>query len=344
MNPDMKVLDQSSDDYSRLYIITPPLYYSNGWAEKNSFECGVFNSSFHVDFVFNNGQQAIHVRNKTKLDEGVIGNATSNDRSPRSHWLHSNAGRVYTGMVHALSNQLVGSFFLARDGLKHNGTQIQNSIFMQTQEIQKARYESHEESYGKYEDIPLTIANISMAEAVEQVFDNATLSLFSDSYFLQDLSDADKAPVHVFTPQNIYVYAPRNLVIAYGSCVAVTADVALVGLICISRSDFDTLDTSISTILRTTRNPELDALVAPSGSMRTKPFSAAKLKLTDGRGTTGDGESGKDEDKARPGMCFTVADAGEAVQTKHDLAEGTGERAQTSAADSLLTPHERTEQ
>lgn len=162
----------------------------------------------------------------------------------------------------------------------------------------------------------------------------------------QNQSIAPEVPVHVFTPQNIYVYKPRNLLIAYCSSIAVTAILVIVGLVCIARANSDTFDTSFSTILRTTRNPELDALVVASASTGAKPLpkdlSDIKLRLLDRHKTTGGGASGREEDEAGLRTCFIVDDSGESVQGQQPT-ENHVEQSEVSLAnvDSLLMRDER---
>jgi hypothetical protein len=76
----------------------------------------------------------------------------------------------------------------------------------------------------------------------------------------------------VSTPQNEYVYNPHNLWLAYGIGIAVTMSVVLVGFACIWTSGAS-FGSSFSAILRTTRNPDLDAIVPPHETHGTFPIS-----------------------------------------------------------------------
>lgn len=88
-------------------------------------------------------------------------------------------------------------------------------------------------------------------------------------------------PVTVLTPQNAFVYRPRNLLISYISGVTATAVCVIVGFVCISKASSEAFGTSFSTILRTTRNPQLDNLVSPTETSGAEPLSKslAKIKL-----------------------------------------------------------------
>lgn len=94
-------------------------------------------------------------------------------------------------------------------------------------------------------------------------------------------------PVTVLTPQNGFVYRPRNFLISYISGVTATAICVAIGFICISKSSSAAFSTSFSTIMRTTRNPELDRLVPPAETSGAEPLSkglaAIKLRLVRGK-------------------------------------------------------------
>lgn len=88
-------------------------------------------------------------------------------------------------------------------------------------------------------------------------------------------------PITVLTPQNAFVYRPHNLLISYISGVVITAIYMLVGFIYISKASSEAFNTSFSTIMRTTRNPELDKLIPPTKTRSAEPLSKgiASIKL-----------------------------------------------------------------
>lgn len=97
----------------------------------------------------------------------------------------------------------------------------------------------------------------------------------------QNETGAAIVPVTVLTPQNAFVYRPRNLLISYISGVTATAVCVIVGFVCISKASSEAFGTSFSTILRTTRNPQLHSLVAPAETSGAEPLSKplARIKL-----------------------------------------------------------------
>jgi hypothetical protein len=83
---------------------------------------------------------------------------------------------AYYSLMDALGNQMIGTLSSFQDGPPLPArTQITNTVLLETMDIQnnmKATYRQ-----------PLSIANMTLGEALEQSILNATLSLFSDSYF-----------------------------------------------------------------------------------------------------------------------------------------------------------------
>lgn len=77
--------------------------------------------------------------------------------------------------------------------------------------------------------------------------------------------------VTIRSPQNVYRYNSRNLLIAYGAAVLLTSATTVVGMLCI-RHAASAYSAEFSTILRTTRNPELDLLVPAEETTGAEPL------------------------------------------------------------------------
>lgn len=93
----------------------------------------------------------------------------------------------------------------------------------------------------------------------------------------QDRSAAAPEPVTVRTPQNAYAYSTRNLAVAYGLSVASTLAIVVAGLLCIHAAE-GTFSMSFSTVLRTTRGPQLDDLVRASEAHGKDPLPSRLAK------------------------------------------------------------------
>lgn len=169
----------SAFDHARLYVVTPPWPVPSSVAAFSvaanvTIECGLYNTSYTANFTFNNGDHNIEW-NKTQLNGVTMSSATgpSTDGS-----VNSTQGTAYLSMLMALGDLLVGEVQSSHYGIvTTTKTLVLNTVLSETRELQILQTVS-----GTSE--PLTIANMSMADALEEMFTNATLSLFSDAYFL----------------------------------------------------------------------------------------------------------------------------------------------------------------
>jgi hypothetical protein len=91
--------------------------------------------------------------------------------------------------------------------------------------------------------------NQSLSSAIEELFQNMTLALFSDARFLRD----SEQPVNITVSynRNIYSYSSRNLLISYGAALSLTLLASLAGCLAIffNRASYTN---KFSTIMRTT--------------------------------------------------------------------------------------------
>lgn len=93
----------------------------------------------------------------------------------------------------------------------------------------------------------------TLAAAIEDLSHNFTYSLFS-------LNAANTSvPVFASEPQNFYTYNYRNLAAAYAAAVGVTVACVAVGFSALVKNGV-AQNSAFSSILMTTRNPELDSL------------------------------------------------------------------------------------
>jgi hypothetical protein len=148
-------------------------------------ECGLYNSSYKVDFNYTNNQQSVSVRNLTRLNGVTYGT-----------YLHFNltvqetpsffAGVTGCALMEALSKMLVGFLRIASvtDGWVSDGELgILNTVLTQAYEIQRLYQPVSQTEFTPFME-PLVIRNMSIAEAIEELSQNITLSLFSNPYFL----------------------------------------------------------------------------------------------------------------------------------------------------------------
>lgn len=162
----------SSTDHARFYAIMP---FSGNYAD-SIIECGLYNSSYVVDFSFENGQQDITIRNETRLN-GV----PWSDGGPTTGFSVQQV--AYTAVIDALGGLLVGTLRSSHYGfVTATHTRITSTILMQTQEMNRTLVVTKSIFGDQPEE--RTLKNMTMSKALEQVVTNTTLSFFSNSYFL----------------------------------------------------------------------------------------------------------------------------------------------------------------
>ncbi|KAF4950753.1 hypothetical protein FSARC_13097 [Fusarium sarcochroum] len=268
----MATLDKTGRNTStaKFYVVVPDSPSSTGYMVANkSIECALYNSSFAVDFTYNNGQQDISYKTKKLNGVSAANTLTCGNQSPDS----CKDLIAYISLMDALGKLLLGSLQISHYGaMSPTQTQIMSSALMDSKEMQALRAVNSVDASEREEILQSVIGNISISDALEQLFTNATISLFSNSRFLQNDTAASNGPITYLSPQIAFSYAPRNLFIAYGSGLLVAAIVVAFGLVCI-KSSSASYGNSFSTILRTTRNPDLDTMVPAAETSGAEPLS-----------------------------------------------------------------------
>ncbi|KAJ4031899.1 hypothetical protein NW761_012955 [Fusarium oxysporum] len=263
-------IDQTANATSsaKLYVVVPDKPASSSYIMANkSIECSLYNSSYAVNFTFDNGRQNITYKSKrlkgvTSIDAGL------NQDTGSSQF---NAAVAYIALMDSLGKLLLGSLGISHYGvMRPTQTQIMSSVLMDAKEMQVLG--GVNAATDRSEASESVIGNISMADALEQLFTNATISLFSNSKLLQNDTTASHGNITYLTTQIAFSYEPRNLFIAYGMGVLASAIIVIVGLLCI-KSASASYATTFSTILRTTRNPDIDTIVPAAETSGAEPLS-----------------------------------------------------------------------
>ncbi|EXL45915.1 hypothetical protein FOCG_11911 [Fusarium oxysporum f. sp. radicis-lycopersici 26381] len=263
-------IDQTANATSsaKLYVVVPDKPASSSYIMANkSIECSLYNSSYAVNFTFDNGRQNITYKSKrlkgvTSIDAGL------NQDTGSSQF---NAAVAYIALMNSLGKLLLGSLGISHYGvMRPTQTQIMSSVLMDAKEMQVLG--GVNAATDRSEAPESVIGNISMADALEQLFTNATISLFSNSKLLQNDTTASHGNITYLTTQIAFSYEPRNLFIAYGMGVLASAIIVIVGLLCI-KSASASYATTFSTILRTTRNPDIDTIVPAAETSGAEPLS-----------------------------------------------------------------------
>ena len=163
-----------SDTQARCrFFVAFPTY---GSFANRTIECGLYNSSYHVDLRFENGKQAIKIRNSTRLNPVSV--ATTAGQG--DHVLPQVA---YVSIMDALGGTLMGKIIATRYGsLQPIRTQMLSTVLTQARDMQNLQ-----RGFGNTGILGAKSGsgtNLTMAETLEQLVSNITLSLFSNSELL----------------------------------------------------------------------------------------------------------------------------------------------------------------
>lgn len=133
--------------------------------------------------------------------------------------------------------------------------------------------------------------------------------------------------VTVQSPQNAYIYAPRNLLIAYSLGCSITSVVVVFGLVCIYSAS-GSYATTFSTVLRTTKTLQLDTDIsaAETSGLEPLPKRLGKTRVIFKR------QYSSPNDDASPAWGFSVLD-GQSQETK--------KMRRVASLDSLLQTNEQ---
>ncbi|KAF4334983.1 hypothetical protein FBEOM_11180 [Fusarium beomiforme] len=259
---------------AKFYVIVPDRPLSNYYIMVNkSVECQLYNSSFAINFTFSNGQQDISYKTERLNGVSYLNTGISQRGSKDTTQLHASV--AYISLMDALGKLLLGSLQISHYGfINPVQTQIMSSVLMDAKEMQIVQQMNAQQysADGGLQKAESVIGNISMADALEQLFTNVTISLFSNSKFLQNETTASSGPITHLSTQIAFSYEPRNLLIAYGIGLVACATIVIIGLLCI-KSASASYGNSFSTILRTTRNPDLDTIVPVAETSGAEPLS-----------------------------------------------------------------------
>lgn len=258
--------DNVSEEYAKVYVL---MQNRASHTPYTTIRCGFCNSSYLVQANFIDGRQEISYTT-TVLNGLSPRNAIScYNQDPNL----CGADIAYLSILDALGKVLVGTLsdsnpYFSSSSITPTRTQILTTVLSQSWEFR---------TLPQMKQGPIAITNMSLARALEQVVANTTVSLLTDSYFLQDQRRATNKVVTVRSPQNAYSYKSRNLLIAYCLGCAVTTLVAAFGLKC-TCSASASYSTRFSTILRTTEGLHADAGISPAETSGAEPIPPSLAK------------------------------------------------------------------
>lgn len=255
--------------------ISQAMFTDQPWTVLN---CSLHNATYTVHVNITDGAQDIKVVSRTLTNPvGYLPNATvTSNASEDSQFsmFHRDLTRIaYYSLFDALGRLLVGQMTTWSDYDEDQQSVSQTSI-MTTNLVDSAElsnlYHNMEfcgmgansstcsvDEYGVNNSTAPSTRPLSMA--IEQLFENMTLSLFSDARYLTGPGSENslKTNVTIFLPQNRYVYTQWRLIAPYTAAVVLSLLASLVGLRALYSNGVSYGD-RFSTVLRMTRQAKLE--------------------------------------------------------------------------------------
>lgn len=184
--------------------------------------------------------------------------------------LMESLNRLLVGSIASSATRAEANIYWSQATLRFQNPHLMNTLMAFTKELQPLLSRSrHPQNDAEPDESQWTIVaesndslislpnealnapttNMSLSTVIEELFQNMTLSLFSDAYFLKETDE----PVNVTRSytRNIYTYSQRNLLMSYGIALGLTLLASIAGCVAIIFNGASYTH-KFSTILRTT--------------------------------------------------------------------------------------------
>lgn len=260
--------------------------------------CTAVNASFDIGFDYSNGvgsvsHQNIQIIPAGSSDSDIVG-TNAVDLSYDTVMRNDTDNTAYFNSFLALGSNIFGNISLENTNAGCKGGPAagcikENSPFHLQVETSRAALTgliacdeiAHNYWYDVY-NIPSNESNFpsepwmcrnrTLARGIEDLANNLTISMLSAANFTRNTT----TQITSSTIKNVYRYDRRNLFVSYGAVIVVTLFVLLVGLVSLAGNGVYH-DSSFSTIMATTRNPDLDAISQGACLGGTKDVTARSL-------------------------------------------------------------------
>jgi len=231
-------IDQISTDHARIYVLS-----SSSVSSWRLFECGLHNATYEVAFEFKDSKQHTTILSINYLNGvSVLGNYSDVPSGPDGLSPLS-IQYSYCAVMQAYSSLLVGEHWYDSLASSTIGSLA-------------------ESNYAMITSVNWTALD-TLPQQLESLFHNLTLSMLSSPLLTQDASLSSKVqvPITITTYANTYIYAPKDLFLAYGLSLLAALLSVLIGAYALQSNSGRSYSNHFSTFLRTTRDPDLSALV-----------------------------------------------------------------------------------
>lgn len=236
-------------------------FYFNISAHDVLVACHLHNASYDVEFRFQNSEQSINVTSVklhglVPFDETVIVGVGDTDISDKIDYENA----VYSAVQYAFNNIVIGAASNETiAGSTNQGIQYYAGI------VSLSMLRDFIES----ED-PVKVDII--IDALQSIFQNITLSTLSTPELRLTDDEAEPITGSTWLSINVYVYQPENLYVAYGCSLLAAILCVLWGFHVMAHHGRLTYSIKFSTLLRTTRQKELDGIVSSAARRGNDPL------------------------------------------------------------------------
>lgn len=256
---------------------------SGNFSNWNTLNCSLYNSSRTATFNLSDHNQVVTIdKSQTRLLNTVTlaggDNILNNTRAEKS----------YLAMMDTMGGLLSGAVFwkasyatwIVRD------TVVMYSKLSQTNEVYPLTNLNKPIELWNTSPTP---PKASLADMIEDLFSNMTISLLAHSHFTMDQTVGTILSSHW---TSYYRYKPMRLFVPYGCALLATLCIAVVGCLSVRREGV-TYSNRISTVIRTMQLSSVDSAMneADKGGQDPLPKHLAATKVTLPRANLGGGQA-----------------------------------------------------
>ena len=253
---------------AEIFVAARADIYTGDWTVLN---CSLYNASYTANFSFTEKSQDVRVSPVKILNP--VGPTDPPGGGPRDWTISASPELIsYEMLMEVLGAMLCGSIWLERgrindpsgkpnspDILNFDRTRVLETLMVRTRELWPLYVKGTNLTEQNLSNEAFPTESPPLAAAIEGLFQNMTLALLSRRRYLK--TQMEPTTVTSRISRIVYIYSARRLWLAYGLGLVLTLLVAIVGCWNVISADASYTN-RFSTVLRTTRGLELDALVA----------------------------------------------------------------------------------
>ncbi|KAM0710657.1 hypothetical protein Q7P35_001395 [Cladosporium inversicolor] len=277
--PNRNYIGGSTDGPATLFVATrsqtPP------YTDWNVLNCSMYNATYVVNISSDSNSRSLPRVSEVRMENSFAYSAQAPRYVDEEISTSSLSRFSYLGMMECLNRLLVGTMvgssaigntsYWLQLGLRVQNPHLMSTLLAFTHELSPFLATSNssglmmstpdssqwiavdKSGYNiislPEEAISSPSFNTSLGSAIEELFQNMTLSLFSDSRFIRE--QQDPVDVTISYTRNLYSYSQQNLIISYGVALSLALLASIAGCIAIFWNGASYTQ-KFSTVLRTT--------------------------------------------------------------------------------------------